>query len=238
MTATEITTAGRAGAPPQPRTFAGMLDAVHREVADAGHLVSSPDGVILASPAALAAAPLTRITRNGRRLSVPHTGPPQGQPFARFGGGIAIVPPDHRRQAGQPAGTEATAFACGLLSAQSELLRGTLDLAMRHLDARSSGGVSLLTKPQMQALLGDAAAEIAAAASLASALASDNPPPGPVIAGCWRTSRRLRASGRSVLRALGASGFLTTSAASDILLAEIACALYLCPHPATECNGE
>jgi hypothetical protein len=233
-TPTELGTAHVPRALPGTETFAGMIDAVHRDVAPADHLVPSPDGVILASPAALGAAPFARLIRDGHTLSLPHAAPPGGQPFTRFGGGVALVRPG---RPGQPVSAEAAAFARGLMSAQCLLLHRVLALALCHLDSRSSGGMSLLSKRQIQAVLGEAAAELAEAGSLASVLASENEPPGQVTTACRRASRRLRASGRDLLRALGGSGFLATSAAGDVHLAEVACAIYLCPHPAAERNG-
>jgi hypothetical protein len=105
-------------------TYPEALDALHRRVSP-GRLVCSPDGYVLASPAALpdaAAGPLSRF-------------------------GLAVT----RAQPGADAGQ----FARGLLSLHQELLETVLRQVMRHLEGRNSGGATLASKDLIRGQLAD-----------------------------------------------------------------------------------
>jgi Acyl-CoA dehydrogenase, C-terminal domain len=122
----------RPGLPESGETVVGeypaLLDALHRQ---AGALVASANGYVLASPALLATA---------------------SGPLTRFGVAVALHYPG-----AVAAGPAADRFADGLLDLHRHLLRGALGHALRHLGERTSGGTTLLNKQLVQGQLADVA---------------------------------------------------------------------------------
>lgn len=110
--------------------YPAQLDALHRE---AGGLVSSPAGYLLASPAALAAVGALVAMPSLNRL------------------GLACVRVD---EPGSPR------FADGLLDLHRTVLRDALEHTVAYLDGRTSEGSTLLARPQLQAELADVAIEL------------------------------------------------------------------------------
>jgi hypothetical protein len=167
-----------------------------------GRLVSSPTGHLLASTEAL-----------------PDAGP---GPLARIGLAVANAGPE----SAYGSGATADRFARGLLDLHHELLRETLRHVIEHLAGRTSDGASLLSMQLVQGQLADIALRLSA---------DDAMPPQRRDADCparWRTHQRQVAIGRSLLRLLGASGFLADGPAGDLHLAEVTGNVYL--HPETE----
>lgn len=180
------------------------LDALHERTAP-GRLVASPTGHLLASPGAL-----------------PHA--PAG-PLARFG--LAVADADPTSAFG--AGATADRFADGLLALHREVLRDTLHQAMRHLEARTSAGTTLLNRQLVQGELADAAMRLAEEDTIARLHAERADADRPAR---WRAHLRLVEIGRGLLRLFGASGFLADGPAGPVHLAEIAGNVYL--HEGTE----
>jgi hypothetical protein len=176
-------------------TYPSALDELHRRSSPGG-LTCSPSGYVLASPAALPAA--------------------EPSPLARLG--LAVG----RRN---PADTmQDDLFADGLLNLHRDLLLGVIDQAMRHLEARTSGGSTLLSMQLVQGQLADIALQLNADAAVSATGRAADP------AARWRSCQRLVAAGRSLLRLFGASGFLADGPARDLHLAEIAGNVYLHPE--------
>lgn len=127
------------------------------------------------------------------------------------------------RDAGAPdAGKNHEAFARGLTRLHLDLLRQTLEHAIRHLEDRSAQGTTLLDRQKVRITLADVAVELRECA----AFATDEP------ATRWRVHLRLVDTGRSLLRLLGASGFLADGPGAALHLAEVAGNVYL--HQGTE----
>jgi hypothetical protein len=167
-----------------------------------GRLVSSPTGHLLASPDALPDA-------------LPG-------PLARIG--LAVADAGHESAYGE--GATADRFACGMLDLHRDLLQQALHHAIDHLGDRSSGGSSLLSMQLIQGQLADIALRLSE---------DDAMPPERRDAdrqARWRTHQRMVGIGRSLLRLLGASGFLADGPAGDLYLAEVTGNVYL--HPETE----
>lgn len=177
------------------------LDALHERVAP-GRLVASPTGHILASPAVL------------REEAV--------GPLHRFGLAVADAGPESVFGAGPVADR----FAVGLLDLHEDLLRRTVRQAIRHLDGRTSGGATLLSKQLVHGELAD----------IAMALSTEHAMPAYRRAtdrqSRWRAHRRLVHTGRMLVRLFGGSGFLADGPAVDLYLAEVTGNVYL--HPETE----
>lgn len=136
--------------------------------------------------------------------------------LSRFGLGCSDAGVAHS------AGKDQEAFARGLMRLHLDLLRQTLGHAMRHLEGRSAQGTTLLDRQKVRITLADVAVELREC----EALAMDDP------ATRWRVHLRLVDAGRSLLRLLGASGFLADSPGAALHLAEIAGNVYL--HQGTE----
>jgi hypothetical protein len=181
--------------------YASQLDAVHQRAA-ADRLVSSPTGHVLASTRRLPDAPPGALTRLG--LAVADAGPESA-----FGTGPA-----------------ADRFAGGLLGLHRALLWRTEQHALRHLEPRTSGGRSLLSRQLVRGQLADAAMRLSEAEAMSSAL------PGMDGTARWGAYHLLASIGRSLVRLLGASGFLADGPGGDLHLAEVVGNVYL--HPEAE----
>jgi hypothetical protein len=179
--------------------FPARLDALHRQADPDGRLVASPGGHVVASVDALPDAPW--------------------QPLDRLGLAVAAS-----RTASSP--EVLATFADGLLGVQRELVRHTLGHAMRHLDARTSDGTTLLAKQQVQATLADVAMELWECAAAPRADRRTR----------WAVHQRLTTAARDLLRLLGASGFLTDSPGLDLHLVEVVGNVYL--HPEWEAEDD
>lgn len=114
-------------------------------------------------------------------------------------------------------------FAIGLLAMHRELLRKTLRHALCHLDGRTSGGTTLLSRQLVQGQLADVAMALSVEEAMPPARREADPPAR------WRSHQRMVAAGRELVRLLGASGFLADGPAGDLYLAEVAGNVYL--HP-------
>jgi hypothetical protein len=192
-------------------SYPSALDELHRQVAP-GELICSPSGYVLASPAALLSAAL------------PDAGP---SPLGRLGLAVGRrnpVPPVPGSGGGPHGAPAADLFADGLLGLHRGLLLRVIGHVMRHLDARTSGGSTLLSTQLVQGQLADIALQLSADAAVHQA-AGDRDPQAR-----WRSYQRLVAAGRGLLRLLGASGFLAEGPAGDLHLAEIAGNVYLHPE--------
>lgn len=191
------------GLPESPDTvvgpYPGRLDALHERAAP-GSLVASRGGLVLASPARLPAAPPGPLSRFG--LATAHNHP---------------VAPDH------PA---AETFAIGLLELHHDLLRQALRHALDHLDARTSGGTTLLNKQLVQGQLADAARDLAEDEAMPADRRHGDP------AARWRTHERLITTGHHLLMLLGASGFLARPPVTELYLAVVTGNVYL--HPGAD----
>ncbi|GGM05865.1 MULTISPECIES: hypothetical protein [Micromonospora] len=131
---------------------------------------------------------------------------------------------DRLRAAGhQLPGTDAEPLGERLLDLQHAILRTTLDHAVRHLDGRHSEGASLLAKPQLQAQLADIAVELRE-----SGLRCEIPAADPARLR-WARHQRLTATGRRLLRLLGATSMLADGPGGDLHLVELLGNAYL--HP-------
>lgn len=131
---------------------------------------------------------------------------------------------DRLRTAGHELpGTDAEPVGDRLLHLQRDLLRGALAHAMTHLDARESEGATLLARPQIQAQLADIAIELRE-----SAVAGGLPDADPHRLR-WARHQRLTATGRRLLRLLGASSMLADGPGGDLYLIELLGNVYL--HP-------
>lgn len=131
---------------------------------------------------------------------------------------------DRLRAAGHELpGIDAEPLGDRLLALQRDLLRGALTHAMGHLDGRSSEGTSLLARPQIQAQLADIAIELRE-----SGVCVDLPDADPDRLR-WAHHRRLTATGRRLLRLLGASSMLADGPGGDLYLIELLGNTYL--HP-------
>lgn len=179
--------------------YPALLDALH-ERCGSGGLTASAAGYTLASSAKL-------------------PGTAEG-PLRRFGLVFATAesatPPDAADQ-----------FAAGLLALYRDLLRRALRHAICHLDGRTSGGSSLLSRQLIQGQLADVAMALSMEETMPSARREADRPAR------WRSHQRMVAAGRELVRLLGASGFLADSPAADLYLAEVAGNVYL--HPG-ECD--
>ena len=172
--------------------FPALLDELHRRCD--GQVVSS-SGHVVASTEALPGVPW--------------------QPLERLG--VAVLP----ERPPSPAAT-ADRFADGLLDVHRDLVRRTIDHAMRHLDSRTSDGGTLLSKQQVQATLADVAMELWECEAAPAADRRQR----------WAVHQRLTTAARDLLRLLGASGFLADSPGRDLHLAEVVGNVYL--HPGAE----
>ena len=142
-------------------------------------------------------------------------------PLTRFG--IAV------RDAGpEPPTDPATAnrFAAELLNLHAGLLHRALKHAIDHLGGRTSDGTTLLSRQLVQGQLADIAMRLREDRGMPPERRSAD------RVARWRTHKRLVATGRDLLRLLGASGFLADGPAGELHLAEITGNVYL--HPATE----
>ncbi|WUH89473.1 hypothetical protein OG900_04435 [Streptomyces sp. NBC_00433] len=115
------------------------------------------------------------------------------------------------------------AFGAGLLALHCDLVEHTVRHALDHLGARTSGGADLLSRQLVQAGLADAALVLIEERA-------GGPPAGRDALG--RAHLRLVAAGRTLLRLLGASGFLADGPGGELHAAEIAANVYA--HPGTE----
>jgi hypothetical protein len=121
-------------------------------------------------------------------------------------------------------GPAADLFATGLLDLHHDLLRGALRDTMSHLESRTSGGSTLLAMQLVQGQLADVALRLAEDDAMPAHRRSHD------AAARWRTHRRLVATGRRLLRLLGARGVLAEPPAAGLYLAELAGAVYLQPR--------
>ena len=197
MTTTIFPAAETATTQPYPLA----LDALHQRCAP-GRLVASASGYVLASA-----------------VTLPHA--PAG-PLVRFGLGCVDANPE----SAFAEGPIADRFAAGLLDLHHDLLRRTVAQAVAHLEQRTSGGATLLSKQLVGGQLADIALRLSEdAATPAERRHGDR-------AARWRAHRRLVSTGRDLLRLFGAGGFLADGPAGDLYAAEVAGNVYL--HPGTE----
>ncbi|HEY2443904.1 MAG TPA: hypothetical protein VGI31_12260 [Streptosporangiaceae bacterium] len=190
------------------------LDALHRRCAGGG-LVASPSGHVLGSPGAVSWAP----------------GPPS---LARLGLACASVPAGaDGSQVAAPGSAAAAAFADGLVELHADVLRQGLDHAMTHLEARSAQGTTLLAKQKVQCTIADIAMELRECEALRRDAGA---PDGEGTRRRWQATQRLTVAGRSLLRLLGAAGFLADGTGGEVHMAEIAGNVYL--HPGTHSGAE
>ncbi len=110
-------------------------------------------------------------------------------------------------------------WAADLCRGHLDLVRGLLDRAVDHLNSRTLDGTPLLSRQHPQALIADAAMDLAEAAECLAAAAN--------VAQVADIHRRAVAAGRSVIRLLGASGFVQAGPGGDLYAAELTCRLYL-----------
>jgi hypothetical protein len=116
-------------------------------------------------------------------------------------------------------------FSAGLLGLHHELLEHALHQVMRHLGGRTSGGTTLLSRQLIKGQLADIALRLSEDKEILA-----QPDAGQWAR--WRTHQRQVAIGRSLLRLLGASGFLADGLGCDLHLAEVVGNVYL--HPASK----
>jgi hypothetical protein len=163
-------------------------------------------------PGRLTASPARYVLASSARLPGA-----DDSPLRRFGLAFAT--------AAEPAAVPGAAdrFAAGLLALHRDLLRRALRHAMGHLDGRTCDGTSLLSRQLIQGQLADIAMTLSAEEAMPPARREDGPQAR------WRSHQRMVATGRELVRLLGASGFLTDSPAADLYLAEVAGNVYL--HP-------
>jgi hypothetical protein len=235
-----------AGADPALGTcYRQALDELHAE-SGCRTVLASPSGVVLASCEAVAGA-VRVLTPDGSRdaagglLLVPDHG------IGRFGlaparvaaptGSAGPIDLATARQDGREWAQSYDAFGIGLLELHASALLACLDHTMSHLQARTSGGPSLLSRQQLQVQLADVAVDIAESRAAVSALVAAPLPHDPGMpAGTfdprarWRVSQRLTEAGRRLLRMLGASGFLSDGPGGELYLAELVGLTYLHPR--------
>lgn len=144
---------------------------------------------------------------------------PDGSPPARFGLACRPATPEELTV---PAPVR-EAFGAGLFALHCDLVEHTVRHTLDHLGARTSGGADLLSRQLVQGALADAALVLLEERA-------GGPPAGQDARG--RAHLRLVAAGRTLLRLLGASGFLTDGPGGELHAAEIAANVYA--HPGTE----
>ncbi|HEX6527337.1 MAG TPA: hypothetical protein VF070_46100 [Streptosporangiaceae bacterium] len=127
---------------------------------------------------------------------------------------------------GEPDSAATDRFVVGLLDLHRDLLRQTLRQVITHLEARTSGGTTLLDKQLIQGELAD----IAMSLSEDEAMPADRRATSPQAR--WEAHQRFVVLGRRLLRLLGASGFLADGPGASLHLAEVTGSVYL--HPAAE----
>ncbi|ALG10438.1 hypothetical protein [Kibdelosporangium phytohabitans] len=163
-------------------------------VLDALHEKVSPGGLVVSSTGIVLASP-------------------QVLPDAPVRFGLAV-------SRGTPADPATLArFTGELLAAHRDLLRRTVDHAIRHLESRTSAGTTLLAKQMVQGNLADIALELTENTVLAG-LGLDSKDTR------WRSHSSLVTTGRALLKLLGASGFLSDGPAGELHQAEIAGNVY------------
>jgi hypothetical protein len=209
--------------------YPAQLDALH-ERCGPGNLTASTTGYSLASPARLPGATDSPLRRFGLAFTTARSA--AGPGAAAEGPGqfsAAAEGPGQFSAAAEGPGQFNTAeqFACGLLALHRDLLRRALQHTLYHLEGRTSGGTTLLSRQLVQGQLAD----IAMALSAENAMPQDRRE-GDLLAR-WRSHQRMVAAGRELVRLLGASGFLIDGPAADLYLAEVAGNVYL--HPG-ECD--
>ncbi|CAG6391987.1 hypothetical protein NMG29_30420 [Streptomyces cocklensis] len=190
------------GVPPAPFGFPRRLDALHAQVLRED-----------------AGGPPARRVPSPEGLVLLAAADPDGSSPGRFGLACRPATPE---ELAVPAPARA-AFGAGLLALHCDLVEHTLRHALDHLAARTSGGADLLSRQLVQAGLADAAL------ALLEERAGGPPAGQDALA---RAHLRLVAAGRTLLRLLGASGFLADGPGGELHAAEIAANVYA--HPGTE----